>query len=306
MPFLFYVLASFSSDILSFFGGNGMPTSKFTFTFTQLGYGWSESWYTDNILSLSAAQTLMANYVNLRVQFLALQGFCTFARWSILQPFANQGQKQSFVQGADGGVGPVPGFLNNPSDASFTSFLITCKDVLGQHAKPWYCRGNDDVGTSAGGTLTPSAKWTTAFNNWVPFMKANNMGWWGNNALVHNPVLTVTQLPSGQLTIVMGPTPLGVHAFSPWPVGYRLSIRLFGMQGCFNMNRSLVVTVNGIDTCTTRDRFGILPYLGGGTCSTNGKQTYVVNSYTPARVVERRPGRPSYQSRGRRKGTPTG
>jgi hypothetical protein len=148
---------------------------------------------------------------------------------------------------------------------------------------------------------------SNAFALLTAFIQLQGWGWKGNTAPLHNPVIAITQNPSGQVDITVGPQPVTLLLpFTPFPVGYRLQIRLFGLKGCGNLNRTLSVTVTGNATCTTEQRIPFFAWLGSGTMTSNQKVVYPAANFALTRAVERRAGRPSYLSRGRRKGLPVG
>jgi hypothetical protein len=281
--------------------------AKFTFFMHQQEYGWSESWYSPVNYTYTQATAAMTTYCLKRSRMLGTGCFIDFARYSQDQTFANQGFRQSFVIQANGVSGPIPGTVGTPGDAAFTAALCMVNDAAFLHAKPWYIRGIDDASVQNEGELIPTVAFSNAFAILTAFILLQGWGWKGNVQPLHNPVIAINQNASGQVDISVGPQPVTLLLpFTPFPVGYRLSIRLFGLTGAGNLNTTLTVKVTGPGTCTTERRMPFFPWTGSGTMTSNQKTVYPAFAFNLTRAVERRAGRPSYLSRGRRKGRPVG
>jgi hypothetical protein len=281
--------------------------AKFTFFFHQGEYGWSESWHSPTNYTFAQATLAINQYCIKRSKMLTPNGFIDFGRYSQLQPFALQGFRQSFVIAANGVRGPIPGALPTPGDASFVTALCQIWDATFTHSKPWYIRGIDDASVVEGGELIPTAAFSKGFSDTFAWIVNQGWGWQGNLSPLHNLVSAVTQNATGQVDITVLPQPItGAFPFTAFPIGYRLQIRLFGLIGPGNLNTSLSVVVKGPATCTTERRMSIFPWTGGGTMTSNQKTVWPAYQSSLTRAVERRAGRPSYQSRGRRRGKPVG
>jgi enamine deaminase RidA (YjgF/YER057c/UK114 family) len=283
-----------------------MPLNKYTFFFTQNNQGWSESWY--NLTSGSVPNpnqnaAFINQYAVYRRVFLTNTAILTYARYSLIGPYSTQGQKNSYVTEI-GNVGN-----DRSGDNTFAAVLYRIYDPTLQHVKNWYCRGVNDALFTNGGQFVSVNGFTKNVNDFFAAMSQFQMGWLGTLGGVQYPVATCVQNAANSwvnLTFNVNPA-TGFFPFTPYPVGYRLQVRLTGLRGCPNLNGQITLIVQSPSSARTEDVIAIFPYqVGSGYLMTAPKTVYQVSTADAYRGVERRPGRPSYQSRGRRSVTSRG
>ncbi len=283
-----------------------MSRNKFTFFFEQVGYGWTESWYTDTgtspPLSSANVQAIVDGYVVNRRRFLADTATLTYARYSAVQPPTTQGQKQSFVievqnQGQD-----------NSGDLSFTAALCRCQDLSRLHTKNWYIRGVNDALFTDGGVFTSVNGFLKNVGTFFTWMSGVQMGWQGSTGGLQYPLVTAVQNAGNwvDITLAVNPT-TGNNPFVGLPDGYRTQVRFNQIRGATQLNGQQTVIVKTTNTCRTEDLLAIFPYVvGSGYMVYAPKVVYPVEFFNIYRGVERRAGRPSFLSRGRRSASSRG
>lgn len=280
-----------------------MPMKMTTF-FTAGQVGWSESFYFGTVLDRAGMTTLGQSWVGQRANLMGTGAFINYVRFSVFNaPPAPQGIKNSFViKAAQNGV-PVEGSFGSPADFSDTRILVKCYDSTGLKEKNWFLGGQPDSLVTDAGQLALDADWLKFFNQVTRFMKTNNFGWWAANSLSSATVGGVIAMPSNQLSFTVT-QPI----FAPFPLNpaYRLSVRFAGLQGCVAQNGPMTVLVTSPTTVLSERRFGLIPYTGGGRCSFTNKIVSSIQTFSIERAVERKAGRPSYQSRGRARARVTG
>jgi hypothetical protein len=85
----------------------------------------------------------------------------------------------------------------------------------------------------------------------------------------------------------------------PWPL--ETSVRITGIQGATQLNGIHIVKPTSKTVFTTKFPIAAFPYTLGGIVTYATKGIVKTTSIQASRVTERKPGRPSYLSPGRRR-----
>lgn len=269
-------------------------TVKMTYFIQTNTYGFSESFYLAGTPSRAAVQNLALSYCFFRKFLMGPQSAINYVRFSYLSPPQLQGTKSSWVSPIASIQGQ--GTFNSDSDCEFTRVLCQCYDTTGTRLKNWFMGGVPDSLITTGGTFSGNPAWNKAFTDLVNFMTNTSFGWYGAASRAAGIVTNVVSGPTGQAQFTLDPT---TPIFAGLPVNYRTRVRNLGIGGSANLNVSLTVVVKSPTTAWSERRIAIFPYTGGGTMNFNALTVIPIARADTTRAVERKGGRPSYQSRGR-------
>lgn len=264
---------------------------KITFFLQQGTYGWSESWYSAQSLDSIALITPQVNrYWTLRSRTLANEGLVTWARIVALTARPRIQTVIAFNNQAVN-TGQIP----SESDAPFTSVLYRCWNNGQTRWKNWYVRGIPDNCVTNGGQFNPTAAFKKAFADLVELISSNPWGWQGLFASQAWPITNVVQNGPANCPIITAPTAALPAANTP-----NFTARISGVVGAVEVNGQHVFVPINATSCQMLRPTAIFPYQANGTIRYSPLTYIQLLDVEPLRVVERRAGRPSYQSRGRR------
>lgn len=268
---------------------------KLTFFFNQRSYGWTESWVDSADVIGDQLIQRCVQYCAMRVTMLAAQSRMSYVRISFLGK-----PRQSFVIKPTGVNGvALGGTILSESDIQNATALCVCKNPGNAKTKLWYIRGVPDNCIKEGGEWLPTAAFIKGFADTKAKITETGWGWWGATSIPFEIITAITAQPSGQNLIAAAN-----NYFAGVPVGTKLVVRLAGCTGCPNMNGQQTVIKVTDGTALTLKKIPIFPYLGGGTITKYTRGLVVFNEGVIERAVERKTGRPSFQSAGRRKAKP--
>lgn len=263
-----------------------MPTIQGTLFFEQEGYGWTESLY--KLGTDSDLRTYLPGLYTLATKRAKLSGTQTairHTRVSTVGVFRDVGGENVNLVG-DG---------SHESDTPATALLIFMNDVTSLKHKFLFMRGIWDSVVKIGGLYQPTTAYIANFNAWAAEVRAGGWGWNGAATKIEQLVTNVVQNVDKTVTVT-----LGAELF-PVPRPDFATVRISGVQGAVQLNGSQVVRVNDGTHFTTKFPIAMFPWTVGG------KVTYTVKGFVAAfgvgveRITERKPGRPSYKSVGRRR-----
>lgn len=274
--------------------------------FFQQGYGWSESWdWDDQQANNKDPAAAAAQFVQLIGPRMALAGsttYCNGIRISAANVFRDAALVSFSGTGATGTVG-----TNGQSAAPATALL--CKHNPATFGLPSSYRPYRGIPTSMvtnGGIWTPTAGWTANWDAWKNLLRNLGMGWMGLSQQLRGIVQSVIQTPNASTATItlrapMNATPPTAPPTLP-PVNSKITVAFSGIQGASQANgRHIVTTVDG-QVFVTLNRLAVSAYVAGGNALYSAK-AFVKDGGTgqTLRIDERKPGRPFYLSRGRRR-----
>ncbi len=255
--------------------------------------GWSEQWWTPDPPSVAQQQANIAQYVQTRKAMLGTEVTITYARVSQVQAAGVQFVRQSYV---------IPVQVDGKSSLGSADFpdtrvLVKCYNATKLSVKNWFCGGIPDDLVKPDGTLVVDPNWTNALNQLLAGMKTNGWGWVGvsNNPIPTDLTAVVQNAVTGQVELTFI-----ANFFGALPKNLHVSILLKDVDGAFNLNGYQTVIIDSPTTCHTLRRVGINAWNGHGNGTLKAKALIPVNTFVSERTVERKAGRPSYQSAGRR------
>ena len=268
-----------------------MPFCRVTLFFSQSGYGWSESlWQNmgpDDTLATFAPRAV--SLAQKRAPLLGAQGSIIAARLSVDGVFRDALYADI--------AAPLVGTATQVSDAPDTAILVDCSSIVGTKHKKVFLRGVWDSVVDLGGTYVPSAAWQTRFNAWAGELINGNWGWLTRSGRVSALITGAVQLVGGNVGVTLGGPLTGI------PFGVKTRVQISGVKGAYQLNGSQLVVASAVDAFATANRISIFPYTAGGRATWSTPAFQAIQVAVPGRIVERKVGRPSYKSPGRRKGT---
>ena len=144
-----------------------------------------------------------------------------------------------------------------------------------------------------GGLYSPVVPFVGYFDDWCAKLIADTWGWLSVVNRQCAGVLTAVQDPGGTVTVTVD-NDLFV---GPFPVNGSVHL---GREGAYQLNGEQLIRANSARSFTTRNRVSIFTYDAGGSVLVTEKAFKAIGALSISRVVERKVGRPSYLSRGRR------
>jgi len=267
--------------------------SKCTILFQQGSYGWSENHFLAE--PSSTLEFEMGKLETLAAKRIALCGKQTYISYlKVSNETVQRDVRVKYLGGKDSGA--LVGRSTVDSDVPTTAILIKRNNTLLSKSAILYLRGVwDDVIIEGGAVRQDSATWTSAYNGW----KAEMLTGWGfvgkDTATPARQNVSLVQSDVNGFVLI---TTAG-NVFDVSQVGKNTKIFISGVQGSASINGTQIVRVTGLTTCTTVKRIPIFDYIGGGFVTNYLPKFYSNFDVVSTRVVERKAGRPSYQSRGR-------
>lgn len=266
---------------------------KVTFFFTQKTYGWSESFYANREDIGLAPVPNAVSMAKARAAMLGNEGRVSYVRFATTGAQPHQVHIERLGTWADGGI---VGRETQPSDHPDTALLLRFQNAAQTRHKLLYCRGQPDELVEAGGLYSPKAYWGAAGAEWLRWIKINEFGWFSRGARTRGNISAIDVQPSGQIRYTMA-----APFFLDGLVGANLQVNVKSVRGATNVNGTQIVTVISTTIAESLRPIPTFPYSGGGTMSYYAAAFNLIDTFKTVRAVERKAGRPSYQSPGRRR-----
>lgn len=268
----------------------GLNVTKCTFAFLQGAQGWTENYYLNGASSslqpeLTRAQTLAQKRV-----------LCSGTQTIITHVKVSNDMVSRDVLVGDASY---PGDPGQDSDAPDTALLMYRYGPDNAVRSQLFMRGIwDDVILAGGEFDFGNPGWTTRFNAFVAELtRSPAFGFLGRipASSKKSAIATITPTGDGRLDIVTTD-----NIFNGIPVGTKLKTFVSGCTGSLSVNGQQIVTAAAATRVTTLRRIPIFPYTGGGSISYTVPEFKAITRVLIERVVERKVGRPLFQSAGRR------
>lgn len=265
-----------------------MPIIRATLFFESEGYGWTETYAREGpALADFGYLTITDALAQKRAKLNGAETYIRYLRWSQDDVFRDSmGHTYS-------GSG-LRGLSTEPSAAPQLALMARFRNAAGTRYKLAYLRGIWDSVSATGGTYTPTVAFTGYWDDFRAKLLQDAWGWVGRNVTTKANVGTVAQLEAGTVAVTCA-----TNLF-PGPYPMKATVRVSGVQGATQLNGVHVVQASSATQFTTQNRIAIFPYLTGGVVTYNTETLQLIGQASPQRIVERKPGRPSYKSRGRR------
>lgn len=273
-----------------------LNVAKCTIGFQQDTYGWTESYYLNNAtVSLTDEAAKLAALIPKRIALSGQQTFVSFAKLS------NETLQRDVLLSYYGDINtsPYKGTSGQDSDFRDTSLLVQRKNLNRTSRAPMYLRGIWDTLVQLGGNFRPSVMWTGLWNQYVAELTgANGWGFLGKDPAgpVKVSIANVVQAANNSVTITTNN-----NTFTVGQIGTKIKIFVSGVQGAGIVNGNQIVVPSTAKICETVKRIPIFPYISGGFLTNSVPVFNLISAVDYTRAVERKAGRPLYQSRGRAK-----
>lgn len=275
-----------------------MAIAKLTISFSQQNYGWTENYFRDN--ASANLQVEMAQLKAVAAKRILLSGAQTVINYlKVSNESVDRDVYLEPLLSTSGG--PYTGTGSEISDAPDTALLIRRFNLARDANAPMFLRGVWDRLVTNGGVFNYlDPLWQSAWNSYGAQLLASQIGFLSKDdasSFSKIPIATVTQAISGQIHFTTT-APL----FLIGQVGEKVKVFISGVQGARTLNGAQVVIPSGVQTADTVKRLPMFPYISGGIATNSELVFKLIANQNMIRVVERRPGRPLYLSRGRSKG----
>lgn len=274
-----------------------MPFYKFTLVMSYSGYGWTESYIFNAVVSTPTAvlyNTYGQVLAGLRQNLLCAGASVDFVRISTVGALFSA---QTFSYG-------VPGQVNPSGVNPNLAVLVRGSQQGNGPSKSIFIRGIPGTSITANSWL-PTADIVKAFNNLTAYLtqspSGNSWGWLGANEAtkITQPISGYTVGDAFQVTVTI-PTPQGQTAiFAGIPIGTKLNVRFTGINGKSELNGTQVVSVVSTTSCITKQQFGVIPWTHGGTCTLTIAQFNRFFNFEADRLTTRKAGKQLFLERGR-------
>jgi hypothetical protein len=277
--------------------------------FFQQAYGWSETWFRLNPDStFTATEPLIKNLVAKRIALCGNNTYINGSRLSVEGVFRDVKLVDFAGTGTFGSQGPYSG-----SCPPATALLDKHNGVVvGSPSAYRPLRGLPNSMVTLGGIWTPTVPWNGLYSDYKLALTQGGWGWLGMTTQYKGDVLSVAQTAGAQtvtvvLRSILATLPPPPAARVPLPNTFfnrQLMLSVSGVIGAGHVNgRHLFTTTDGV-TFVSMKRMSLLPYVAGGKVLFSAKD-FVADAGTGqvTRIDERKPGRPFYLSRGRRRAT---
>lgn len=263
-----------------------MPVLKCTLFFKQQGPGWTETYYK----TISDAD--LASFLPIATTLAQKRILCSGAQ---TQLYCIRLSREGVFRDVYPRFVSMFGTTAKDSDAA-----TTCVDFLFQNAartksKYTYARGVWDEAITVGGVFTPSPSYVAILNAWYAELAAQEWGWMGVTDPVESFITNVVANENKTVAVTMA-TPL-----FPEPLANYAQVRISGVGGAIQLNGQFVVKVKSTTTFDTKYPLAIFPYTVGGKVRFSTKVCVPIVHAIATKVGERKVGKPSYQSPGRRR-----
>lgn len=264
-----------------------MPLVKVSLLFEHVGYGWSESWIYEvpsdtfdpstDADKLASERLLMAADP-VKIMYLRITRLNQLRTVKVI-PYGITGSQSN----------PL-----NPQDCFVAKHFSATPNRIPSIRE---YRGIPRSIVKSDGTLEFTPAFVTRWARWNNFLANQPWGWLGEISKVKLPIKTLTQAVSGQVTIT---TDTDLFPAGTFPRNVKVFVS--GVIGACGLGGNLVGLAIDTKTFVTNKAKCMRPYLGGGFI-TYGTRAFVpaANNAQQIRLSERKPGRPSYLSAGRRR-----
>lgn len=264
-----------------------MPIFKCTQFFELKTYGWTESYFADAPYYATAMARLHQLSLK-RAPMLGEQTKLLYERVSEEGVFRDVLLQRSNLSGTVG----------QGSDAPTTALLVKVGIGGPNGYSNRFLRGNWDSIVQTGGLYTPNPAFSPLFGAWAAYLIANFK--FARRKLVAEYSANVTGVATnadGTVSVTVGVSPPVKFNEGAW------SLRGSGFLTAKQLNGGHVfrlVAPGGTVWRTTKPLL-INPWIAGGTLTFQGQEVLGITEAFIERVTERKAGRPSYQSVGRRR-----
>lgn len=273
--------------------------------FYQQAYGWSETWFRSNAdATFTSTEPLIRALVAARIALCGGNTYINGSRLSVEGIFRDVKLVDFAGTGNVGSVGPYA-----QSAPPATALLDKHNAVtLGTPSAYRPMRGLPASMVQQGGIWTPTVPWNTAYNAYKAQLVTGGWGWLGMLNQYTGFVQGVTQTTGAQTVTLVARSVISTgppNARIPLPASFfnrPISLSISGIIGAGHVNgRHLFTTADGV-TFISMKRMSLLPYVAGGKILFSAKD-FVADAGTGqvTRIDERKPGKPFYLSRGRRR-----
>ncbi len=286
---------------------------RITLVFAWRQQGWTESHILQGqSFDLSTYENAFYALAQARGKCLGNQGSIPYLRWGILQPGVKPSLNRVIPLSAASGKALIVGTAGD-GDAPDTAALIRMRDIGAGRKKFFYLRGMSDSVTTGGGqfipvTLPPGDPAPVLIQNIQDYIallgnglgSVGPLGWIGSNVVTKQNVLSVVADPTdGTLLITFA----GNLFPGPFGLDRKTTCRFSGMGKRNPLNKGVqIVHPLTATTCRTARPTGFVPYVSGGAGVVNTTGFLQYGNGVVFRIVERKAGRPLYQSAGKAKG----
>jgi len=270
-----------------------MDLMRCNFIFFQQGYGWSLTFFQNN-LSANPYADVQAKALTLAQRLQAMIGSNTYINgWRISDEAAFRDVSLRFYGTGNAGLQGTNGQSAPPA------VCLLVKHNAAANAAPSAYRPYRGIPVSMvqnGGIFVPSGGWQTAFNTYIAQLAADKWGWLGASIRQQHDIFSIISGGNNQQTITTD------MAFAGVPLNTTIQVSISRLKlGASQINGLRKVKFTSPSVLVTNESIPITPYVSGGRVLWSQK-TFVEDSGTGGwqRIAERKPGRPYYLSRGRR------
>ena len=274
-----------------------MPsTMRVTFFFRQHNYGFSDIQAIQGDSPIPSSYLTKANALAMkRALLLGTNSYLTHIRITTF------GTKRVFFTFKYPGQG-ITTDTNETSDSAVLALLTKQWNANETRNRHIYPRGIWDSCCKEGGIWVPNPDWTARWHQYAKRLVQDKWGWLADAAPVVKPVQAAGVVQNANGTV--GVTTVGDLIAGPFP--RNASVRISGVQGATQVNGQMAVTFTAGNVFYTRRRIPIFPYTTGGQVTYAAEEFVQINSSQFDRVVEKKSGLVSYQSRGKKKASRVG
>lgn len=282
---------------------------KWTLILQRGGRGWTESYFrSSDTGNLYDEIDPMLVYAQARAGLLGKGAFVKGLRPSI--EFDPAGV--AVVGDAVSNLVSVFGNGQEPIENEDDALLVTWSSANGTRRKNQYLRGIWQSITNADGNFTPTANFITAFTQWYNAVITAKIGW-----ITRTPVLpkatisNYTQTTDFRVTFTCTSD---VFTDAQVSAGLPVAVNVRGLNTKSKLNGTQLVIPSTKRVSTTVKPIAVFPFLSPGFMNRFATALILPNVPTGStkqaiaakRIVERRPGAPLFESRGRRSAVPKG
>ncbi len=275
---------------------------KWTFIFEHSGRGWTENFFRNSDTgNLYAELGPMAQYAVFRAALLGQGAFIKGLRPSIESDAAGNPVVGDSVSNLTLYFGNGQKPIDNNDDA----MLCTWTNPTGSRRKQVYMRGIWQENVNADGRMVLTADFVNVFNPYVAKVLALGIGWVSRTPRQAADITNYTSTTDFRVTFTNN---ADVFTDAEVAAGKAIQVQVRGLNVKSKLNGGQLVIPNTRRSSTTVKPIAVFPFTSPGRMTSYTRA--LVLPGVPAgetrlplsmkRVVERRPGAPLFESRGRR------
>lgn len=268
-----------------------MPIYMATAFFELRGHGWSESYFRDGGGETDLAALADFDRLGLwtkRAKCLGKQATCFAQRVSFSDVLGDS----------------VLNYLTLPGNSGFdaedpnTALLVRFGDATNTHFKNTFMRGiADDVVVQGGDVGRGFALFQAAYNGFVDAVLQGTYGWMGSAVKTQHPLTGYVSDPENRIVFTTAAPALPAADVNGL---IRVRGKNIGVGGKSILNKTMVCSREGDNTCTTKKAQAAFPFMGKACFLVTRTTTLrVIRNARLQKVVERKAGKVSYTSAGR-------